>query len=122
MSTLGYADAFGSAATFRAPAPRLRITARGRAVLLTLVAAPLVALALFFGLNGGGAVATQEPTVDTFTYVTVESGQSLWDIAAEVAPSADPREFVADVAALNQLDSAQLQPGQLLAIPHEYVD
>ena len=84
-------DAFGSIA------PRLRITARGRAVLLAIVATPLVILALVFGLNAGGAAATLDSTSDTFTYVTVESGQSLWDIAADVAPGVDPREFAADV-------------------------
>jgi LysM repeat protein len=114
MTTIGYVD------TFRPLAPRLRITARGRAVLLALVATPLVIAALIFGLNTGGAVATQQPATDTFTYVTVESGQSLWDIAADVAPAADPREFVADVVSLNQLESAELQPGQQLAIPHQY--
>ena len=114
MSTIGYPGAFAPVA------PRLRITARGRAVLLTIVSTPLVILALVFGINAGGAAATLDQGTDTFTYVSVESGQSLWDIAAEVAPGADPREFAADVASLNQLESAELQPGQQLAIPHEY--
>jgi len=114
MSTVGYAE------TFVPVTPRLRITARGRAVLLTIVATPLVIVALVFGLNAGGAAANLEPASDTFTYVTVESGQSLWDIAADVAPGVDPREFVADVVSLNQLASAELQPGQQLAIPHHY--
>jgi len=114
MSTVGYAESFVPVA------PRLRITARGRAVLLTIVATPLVIVALVFGLNAGGAAANLEPASDTFTYVTVESGQSLWDIAADVAPGVDPREFAAEVASLNQLGSAELQPGQQLAIPHEY--
>lgn len=100
--------------------PRLRITVRGRAVLLTIVATPLVVLALAFGLNNGGAAATQEVGADTFNYVTVEPGQSLWDIAADTAPGVDPREFAAQVVALNQLESSVLQPGQQLAIPHQY--
>ena len=128
MSTIGYADTFVPVAPRLrvspeprlSAAPRLRMTARGRAVLLTIVATPLVILALVFGLNAGGAAANLEPASDTFTYVTVESGQSLWDIAAEVAPAADPREFAAEVASLNQLGSAELQPGQQLAIPHQY--
>jgi hypothetical protein len=119
MSTIGYTNALGSVA------PRLRITARGRAVVLAIVSTPLVLVTLIFGINAGGAAATLDPGIDgfstdTFTHVTVESGQSLWDIAAEVAPGVDPREFAADVASLNQLESAELQPGQQLAIPHEY--
>jgi hypothetical protein len=122
MSTIGFTDGFAPVAPrLRVTgSPRLRITARGRAVLLTIVATPLVILALVFGINAGGAAATLDQGTDTFTYVTVESGQSLWDIAAEVAPSVDPREFAAEVASLNQLVSAELQPGQQLAIPHEY--
>jgi hypothetical protein len=114
MSTIGYVD------TFRPVTPRLRITTRGRAVMLTIVAAPLVTLALVLGINSGGAAATLDPATDTFTFVTVESGQSLWDIAADVAPAVDPREFAAQVVSLNQLGSAELQPGQQLAIPHQY--
>jgi len=105
-----------------APVPRLRLTRRGRAVLTTLVAGPLAVLALVFGLNAGGAVATQEPSTGSFAWVTVDGGQSLWDLAVEIAPADDPREFATRVASLNQLSTAVLQPGQRLAIPHEYAD
>jgi len=111
-------------------APRLRITARGRAVFTTLAAAPLVAIALFIGLGGGDAVAGRnDPAASvgaatvgaaTFTYVSIAPGQSLWQLAEQVAPNADPREVVADILALNQLRSADVQPGQELAIPLQY--
>ena len=111
----------GSAMPVRAP--RLRLTARGRAVFTTLAAAPLVAIALFIGLGGGDAVAGQNtPSVadTTFEYVSIAPGQSLWQLAEQVAPNADPREVVADILALNQLRSADVQPGQELAIPLQY--
>jgi hypothetical protein len=104
-------------------APRLRLTARGRTVFTTLAAAPLVAIALFIGLGGGDAVAGQNDpaaTAATFTYVSIAPGQSLWQLAEQVAPNADPREVVADILALNQLRSADVQPGQELAIPLQY--
>jgi hypothetical protein len=103
-------------------APRLRLTSRGRAVFTTLAAAPLVAIALFIGLGGGDAVAGQNtPSVAaSFEYVSVAPGQSLWQLAEQVAPNADPREVVADILALNQLRSADVQPGQELAIPLQY--
>ena len=120
MTTIGFPAV---SPVFRTtPAPRLRITARGRAVLLGIVATPLVILALVFGLNAGMAAATQEGGTDAFTYVTVEPGQSLWDIAADVAPASDPREFAAQIVSLNQLQSAVLQPGQQLAVPQQYAD
>lgn len=114
----------GSAMPVRAP--RLRLTPRGRAVFTTLAAAPLVAIALFLGLGGGDAVAGQfvsgQAGADaaSFTYVSIAPGQSLWQLAEQVAPNADPREVVADILALNQLRSADVQPGQELAIPLQY--
>ncbi len=112
-----------SAITFSAgtvPAPRLRLTARGRAVFTTLAAAPLVAIALFLGLSGGDAVASHDAPAAGLEYVSIASGQSLWQLAEQVAPQADPREVVADIVSLNQLASADVQPGQQLAIPAQY--
>jgi len=100
--------------------PRLRITARGRAVLLTLATAPLVVAAVLLGLSGGNAQASLEDSSATFTYVTVAPGQSLWSIAETLAPQADPREVVADIVSLNQLGSADVQSGERIAIPTEY--
>jgi hypothetical protein len=100
--------------------PRLRITARGRAVLLTLAAAPLVVAAVIAGLSGGNANASLEDSSATFTYVTVAPGQSLWSIAEAIAPQADPREVVADIVSLNQLGSADVEAGERIAIPTEY--
>lgn len=100
--------------------PRLRLTSRGRMVFGTLAALPVIALALLVGPNVLGAQATSTPTTGDFTYVSVAPGQSLWQLAAEVAPQADPREVVADILKLNNLSSADLQPGQELAIPAQY--
>ncbi|MFF2052237.1 LysM peptidoglycan-binding domain-containing protein [Leifsonia sp. NPDC058194] len=100
---------------------RLRLTRRGRAVLTALLALPLVIGAVVFALNGGGAVATSEQTHVSFQHVTVESGDSLWAVAERIAPSADPRDVIADLVQLNGLDgSGVVSPGQQLAIPSKY--
>ena len=99
---------------------RLRLTRRGRVVLTTLASVPLIVGALVFALNGGGAAASGDQAHVQFHYVTVESGQSLWSIAEKVAPSADPRDVIADIVSLNQLDTAVVSPGQQLAIPTQY--
>ncbi len=96
----------------------LRLTRRGRAVLLALVTVPLAIVALVVTLNGGGATATDH--AGTVHYVTVQAGESLWQVATEIAPSADPREVVAELGDLNGLGSDQVQPGQRLAIPSQY--
>lgn len=111
--------------TFGSPrpaTPRLRLTRRGRVVFGTLAAVPLVIAALLFGLGASGAVATQDGAGDSLTWVTVDGGQSLWDLAAEIAPAEDPREFAAQVASFNRLMSSEIQPGQQLAIPPQYVE
>ncbi|RIJ30801.1 LysM peptidoglycan-binding domain-containing protein, partial [Clavibacter michiganensis subsp. insidiosus] len=98
----------------------LRITRRGRVVLTALVAAPLALGAGLVALNGGAAVASKDASGTTFEYVTVSSGQSLWDLAEEIAPSADPRDVIASVVDLNRLPSSDVAAGQQLAVPAEY--
>jgi len=111
---------FGGSFEARRPTPRLRLTKRGRAVLLLLAATPLVIAALFFALNGGGANASLEGSTDSFSYVTVDSGETLWQVAQEVAPNADPRDVIQQLMELNQLESADVFAGVQLAIPAQY--
>ena len=122
------------------PVTRLRLTRRGRVVLTALTAMPLVLAAVAFSLNGGAAGAsdsaagldlmsytTESGVVATLAYsptdvgsavfMTVEPGQTLWDLAEEISPTADPRDVVADIKRLNALAVETLQPGQRLQIP-----
>jgi len=99
---------------------RERITRRGYALLTLVVAAPLVIAAFGFALNGGGAAAVVDASSVSFEHVTVQPGESLWQLAGQIAPSADPRDVVADIVQLNQLNSAEVQPGQSLAVPVKY--
>jgi hypothetical protein len=96
----------------------LRITARGRAVLLALLAMPLVASALVFGIGAGAASGTNSST--PLSTVTVVGGETLWGLAHELAPNADPRDVIASIMAVNQLTSADIQPGEKLEIPAQY--
>jgi len=100
--------------------PRLRITRRGRAVLMTLIAIPIVLAALFFALNGGGAIAGNGPSVP-LEQVTIEPGQTLWGLAEEYAPHSDPRDFVAEVVNLNGIVDV-LEAGQVIDIPAKYTN
>lgn len=82
----------------------------------TIVA--VATLAVIGIVNGQAATATNDQSKAEFTYVTVLAGQSLWQIAAEVAPNEDPRDFIADVVSLNALTSAEVVPGQRIALPN----
>jgi hypothetical protein len=100
--------------------PHLRITRRGRAVLTLLIAIPLAIGAAVTGVGAIGAAAGTHSGSTSFQYVTVEPGESLWQVAQSVAPGADPRDVVADILNLNDLSSGEVQPGQRLAIPTRY--
>ena len=107
----------------RPGATRLRLTRRGRAVLTALVAAPLAAALAFSALGATSAAAAPESgdgVAVVFETVMVAPGDSLWGIASEIAPSADPRDVVEELKRLNALESAQLVAGQRLAIPAQY--
>ena len=99
--------------------PRLRITKRGRVVFTSLAAIPFVVAAVLMGLNGGGATATSSAGAPV-EQVTVQAGQSLWQLAEDIAPGTDPREVIRDILAVNQLESASVQAGQRLDVPAEY--
>jgi LysM repeat protein len=122
MSAVSFQDAvsFHGAATFQRASQRshLRMTARGRAVLLTVVAVPLVITALAFGLNAGSATGTSSST--PLQTVTVVGGETLWGLAEQIAPKADPRDVIANIMSVNQLATADIQPGEKLEIPAQY--
>lgn len=103
------------------PAPigttHLHLTRRGRFVLTTLAALPLVVGSLVVAVNGGMAAATSSGMATEFTYVTVAPGESLWHLAETIAPTEDPRDVIADIVSLNQLASEEVEPGQRLALP-----
>ncbi|MGO1537812.1 MAG: LysM peptidoglycan-binding domain-containing protein [Leucobacter sp.] len=109
--------------THRAPRTRLRLTRRGRVVFgsigVVLVAAAL-ALAAVFGATQ--AQASAEGAADEFGYVIVSPGESLWAVASELDASVDPRNLIAEIMQLNQLEGSSVQAGQPIAVPLRYAD
>lgn len=105
-----------------APPTRLRLTARGRRVLAALAALPAVVVVAVATLSGGAALASRDvaPSAQSYREITVMSGESLWSIAQDVAPAADPRDVVAEISRLNALDGGEVAAGQRLAIPVDY--
>jgi LysM repeat protein len=118
MSSITFATSIPSV---RDSATRLRITARGRRVLTALVALPIAGAIAFAAVSGGSALASGELTSSgTFASVTVQPGDTLWSIAGEIAPHADPRDVVAEISKLNLIDGGSIRVGQHLAIPAQY--
>ncbi len=90
----------------------LRLTRRGRLVVLALGLAATLGIG-FVAATGSLADDKPEPT----RVVTVQPGQTLWDIAASVSGSGDVRSTMAHLEAINHLDSTTLQAGQHLRVP-----
>ena len=57
------------------------------------------------------------PAASATRFVTVQPGQTLWQIALRVAPRDDPRDTVDRIRSLNDLDTAAVLPGQRLVVP-----
>jgi nucleoid-associated protein YgaU len=103
-----------------APAP-LRLTRRGRLVLAALalflatiaitVASMTVsgAQAANHGRSGGGYAGMHQ--------IVVRPGQTLWSIAVQAEPTADPRQVVGQIMTANSMTSSVVQAGELLWVP-----
>ena len=95
--------------------PVVRLTRRGRLVILVL---SLAAAFGAFTVLSDPAVSTAEQHHPAVDKVIVEPGQSLWDIATAIAPGEDPRDVISEIVDLNALESSgAIQAGQPLFIP-----
>lgn len=91
----------------------MQLTVRGRRVVALLALIPIVAAMVVFG----GRVAQANSVAPAMTTVVVQPGQSLWDVAESVDPSADPRAVILEIQQLNGLSSADVSVGQQLVVP-----
>jgi LysM repeat protein len=100
-----------------APAPqgRVRLTRRGRIVVTLFLLALVLGAAV---LLGGTSVATGEGGAEVPTRtIVVGEGDTLWEIAGEVAGPGDVREMVHQIEKLNSLPGPALEVGQEIAVP-----
>ncbi len=93
-----------------------------RRVVAFLVSLPLVVALGVAIVGGGAALASNEEgaAAGSFAEITVMSGDTLWSIAEDLAPAADPRDVVAQITRLNALSGGSVTAGQRIAIPAEY--
>ena len=81
-----------------------------------LSATVMVTLAVVAGLGWLGQSA--DPAIPERTAVIrVGAGETVWDVAARVAPRSDPRAVVERIRQLNDLRATEVVPDQQLRVP-----
>lgn len=110
-ATGGRPRAFACAGRPMESVPSLRMTRRGRLVVLA------VALLVVLLPGAWRAMATAQVEGPMAVAVTVQPGDTLWGIAAAIDPGTDPRALIAEIREMNGLTQSGLVPGQVLVVP-----
>jgi hypothetical protein len=100
-------------------APPVRLTRRGRLVVLALGLLLVLAVGV---LLAAGSAATRDAGTEQVRVVTVAPGDTLWDIASDVAAAtgeSDVNDVIATIEDMNALDSSIVYVGQDLRVPTE---
>jgi hypothetical protein len=102
---------------------RTRLTRRGRrvvwafAVLLLVAVLTPVLLALASGAQAANHGLPPSAVQASMRHVVVKPGQSLWSIALNAEPRADPRTVIQQIIEFNALGSQVVVPGESLWVP-----
>jgi LysM domain len=94
--------------------PPLRLTRRGRAVVLAffVLMASLASAVLFTT-----ASRASDPGTGPAPTVVVQPHDTLWSIATRTSPRRDPYAAVAEIQRLNNIDGYVVHPGETLVLP-----
>ena len=102
----------------------VRLTRRGRIVVAVMLAAASLSLVVLAWLAIAARAAQaadggQPPgaVYQNLTSIVVHPGQTLWSIASQAEPSADPRVVMQQIIDLNALSGTSVEPGQRLWVP-----
>ncbi len=111
-----------AAARLRERPTPIRLTSRGRFVVGVLVAigvalAGLLWLAVASQAEASSRVPGGGSPGSGMIKVVVRPGQTLWSIAVQADPSADPRVVIGEIVTDNELTSTGIQVGQTLWVP-----
>ena len=106
-----------TACPVRRPSGSVRLTRRGRLVVVGFALLVMLVLGVVWG---SGSVATLHPGTPVPTkIVVVEPGDTLYGIAADVAPDGQVADMVEKLQQMNGLDDPMLQVGQHLRVPSQ---
>jgi len=108
-------QAFDSGSRLGIRGSAVRLTRRGRVVIVFATLALLVLAG--FTLGRASSQAAGPAAHRPLPTVTVAPGETLWQIAARVDPSGDRRALVDQIEALNHLHDGRVVAGQQLRLP-----
>jgi hypothetical protein len=96
--------------------PPLRLTRRGRGVVLTffVLMASLASAVLFTT-----ASRASDPGTGPAPTVVVQPHDTLWSIATRTSPRRDPYAAVAEIQRLNNIQGYVVHPGEILVLPSD---
>ncbi|MDA0274074.1 MAG: LysM peptidoglycan-binding domain-containing protein [Actinobacteria bacterium] len=94
----------------------MRLTRRGRRLLTAISLAIVLSVSLPALVNMAGASNTSMGNQQLTNWVTVQSGDTLWEIARSISPDRDPREVVWEIKQINALSDG-LIAGERIRIP-----
>lgn len=100
--------------------PEVRLTRRGRALLVVTVVSALL-FSFWLGTWQAGVAATQSGggvgNPGSYDTVVLRPGDTLWEIAERREPDIDPRATVYRIKELNGLSGAAVAAGQRIVLP-----
>lgn len=113
MSTISFSPSYVATA----PRGQVRLTRRGRLVLLVL--ALLAVLAVGVAVASASAAGNSAGSTDVHV-VTVQPGDTLWDLASDAASASGVQtgEMVQRLEELNAVDDGVVYPGQQIRVPN----
>jgi LysM repeat protein len=97
----------------------LRLTRRGRsvAVACSVAIASLLWFAIATAAQASDHGVPAHPAGHAMSRIVVQPGQTLWSIATQADPAADPRQVVQQILTANTLTRENITAGQRLWVP-----
>lgn len=100
------------------PAAQLRITRRGRVVLVLLAVLVFGGMAVLAPGLLSAATADSPAAPSAVEIRTIGPGESLWVVASSLTePGADVRDSLEEIVELNEIVSLDVQVGQQVLVP-----
>jgi hypothetical protein len=91
---------------------------RGRLIRAAVILAlGITAVNQFPHLVPGASASNEKVNPGAIHWVSVRAGDSLWSLATRYAPNTDPREWIDQVTAINNLGTAGIYAGERIALP-----